>query len=533
MNKGFRKNNLGMTLVELIVAIGIFVAAIVPMLYAFVYSTGFNFKSQKTMQSSGIAQAIIEQCKSVNFDFSDLQATFAMDDSTILDGSRFTVYGDSSGDKEGVNAGKYWIYGVCAENDGGAGRRRYDVAIDFTLITDSVSDYSSIQSMGHTTFNFGDSLSTALRSEDQVAQAIAINKIKDLFIDTNVTCSETLPTLPNGTLGAYFTESDIDRTNIVLDRDIIITVGNPNSFDNLSHGTNDQSVQVLVNYYVGYDSGDDGVADTANFRIDHTARISGHDYHLVISEPLDANYYYGSSGAVPVYQANMGSYTSFNEAASAVYFYYYPGFKSIDSNTVNYRDHFVINNNMSVNAKDHSDAATIDKLDVYLFKQYDHDMDTAHHGLYDSLQEGYRVDIKMNSAGHQTYLYHNLFWKVVEDVSHSPHIFKLQRVVSPGVTVVEGTNCVDCTVSDAAYTSYGSSYKKFNSTWTIPNDDGLSHALSDYAMLPYRHLDYTDYYGTDEQLFESRYRISVYVYPANDHAAGNEVEIMTCEMLNW
>ena len=258
MKKGFRKDNLGMTLVELIVAIGIFVAAIVPMLYAFVYSTGFNFKSQRTMQSTGIAQAIAEQCKSVNYDYSDLQATFAMDDSTILDGSQFTVNGNAGGDKEGVNRGMYWMYGVRATNnttDGTTTRRAYDVAIDFRLITDSVTDYSSIQSMGHTTFNFGDSMSVALRGEDGVAQAKAIEKIKELFADSNITCSETLPTLPAGTLKAFFSESDIDITDIVLDREIVINVSDPGTYSDPTSGA-DESVQVIVNYYCGADSGD-------------------------------------------------------------------------------------------------------------------------------------------------------------------------------------------------------------------------------------------------------------------------------------
>ena len=89
MKKGFKINNNGMTLIELIVAIGIFVAAIVPMLYAFVYSTGYNFKSQKAMQSTGIAQAVMENCKSVSFDYEDLKAYLddASDGSTVFDGS--------------------------------------------------------------------------------------------------------------------------------------------------------------------------------------------------------------------------------------------------------------------------------------------------------------------------------------------------------------------------------------------------------------------------------------------------------------
>lgn len=64
------KDNRGLTLVELLVAVVIFSIAIVPMLYAFVYSTGYSFKAQQTLQSTGIAQAVIEKAKSpgVNMD---------------------------------------------------------------------------------------------------------------------------------------------------------------------------------------------------------------------------------------------------------------------------------------------------------------------------------------------------------------------------------------------------------------------------------------------------------------------------------
>ena len=83
----FKNNNKGMTLVELLVAIAIFAAAIIPMLYAFVYSTAFNFKSQQTMQSTGIAQAIIEKCKGANVDQD--QIVTMLTNGSIFDGTQF------------------------------------------------------------------------------------------------------------------------------------------------------------------------------------------------------------------------------------------------------------------------------------------------------------------------------------------------------------------------------------------------------------------------------------------------------------
>ena len=529
MKTRFKNNENGMTLVELIVAIGIFVAAIVPMLYAFVYSTGFNFKSQRAMQSTGIAQAIAEKCKSLNYKYSDLKATMdCSDPATILDGTDFTING-ISGTKEGINRGMYWLYGVRATNnttDGATNRRAYDVAIRFTEIQDSNTDYSSIQSMGHTTYNFGDTLSIALRNEDQVAQAKVINEINNLFTDSNITCSETLPTLPSGTLSAYFSASDINRTKIVLDRDIVITVSNPNTYNDPSGGSDKQSVQVKVNYYVGFDLGSDGVADTNDCLVTHDVTINHHSYHLVINKPLSSTEDYSySTHTTPIYSVDMGTYYGFNEAASAVYFYYYPGYTSIDSNTANFRDHFQINNNMSVYAKDKS-GADVKKLDVYLFKQYDHSLN---HSVYEDREEQYFCDVKLNSTGHKTYLYHNLLWRVVEDVSHSPHIFKLVELVSPSITIVEGTDCTNCTVSDPTYSNYGASYKAVNTDLT---KNGVSHVISNYAALPYLSLEPATP-GEVNYMFPTRYRISVYVYPAGNNAEGNEIDIVTFEMLNW
>jgi len=531
MKKGFKINNNGMTLIELIVAIGIFVAAIVPMLYAFVYSTGYNFKSQKAMQSTGIAQAVMENCKSVSFDYEDLKAYLddASDGSTVFDGSIFTVNGNSTGAKEGINSGMYWIYGVRATNnttDGTTSRRAYDVAIKPEVIDDSYTDYSYIQSMGHNTYNFGDTLSTALRNEDNVAQYAALHELESLFVDSNITCTPALAApLPAGTLSAFFSTSDINVTKLVLDREIRIVIGDPNTLPNAANSSVlDQSVKVYVDYYLGYDAGSDGVADTPNFRIEHTQNIAGVNRSLVINTSLATDHTYATH-ADPVYSVDMGSYVGFNEAATALYFYYYPGYKSHDPDMCNYRDHIVIDNNMTVYGKDR-DGNNVERFDVYLFKQYQSGISS-----YSSLEEDYDCDVTLNSTGHKTYLYHNLFWKVVEDVTHTPHIFKLVKLVSPGITVSAGTNCHNMTFDDPNYSNYANSYKQFTSS--AANSDGYSHVLSHYAMLPYRHTLFDEDTSGYKRLFPARYRITVYVYSADNHSADGLIETMTIEMLNW
>ena len=521
VNMRFKKSNKGMTLVELIVAIGIFVAAIIPMLYAFVYSTGYNFKSQKTQQATGIAQGVLENCKSLNFDFEDLRDRLDSSSSeTILDGADFTVASE-----EGSNP-TYWLRGVQANNNAESSNRRvYDVRIDITDLNDSITDYSSIQSMGHTTYNFGASLSSLLKSEDSVAQAKAIDAINDLFTDGNITCS-TMTTafrdsLPSGTLAACFSDSDIRVSDIVLDREIMITVSN---HDTYTVGSDKQSVQVIVNYYLSSNGSNPSV-----FHIQHDATIGANTYALKIDKPLGSDYTY-TTHTTPIHSVNFGEYYTFNEPASAVYFYYYPGFDSFDGNTATYKDHFKITNNMTENASDHSGASTVSKLDFYLFRQYDRDLYTASPTVYDNRIENYSCDINMETTGHKTYLYHNLRWKIVEDVTHTPHIFKLVDLVSPGVAFSSASGCVNCTVNDPVYATYGSSYKKYNNASDPVADNGLSHVLSNYPVLPYYHLGYPD---PVNQLFPTRMRVTVRVYSQGHTSAGEEIETMTCEMLNW
>ncbi len=561
MNKGFKKNNIGMTLVELLVAMAIFVAAIVPMLYAFVYATGFNFKSQRTMQATGIAQAIIEKAKSYNYSYDDFSDEIDPNDTnytgTILDGTQFTVMGNAPGAGsnrlEGIQSipsvgtNGWYIYGVRATNNygdavdlGNVHRRAYDVAIRPLRLDDSITDYSTIQSMGKTTFNFADSCVMALRNEDQVAQTKAIEAIKDLITDNSVISYDPVtPAIDTGiiSLSSYLSESDIDIDRIVLDREITIDFGDPDSYQG-SSGTNDQSVRVVVKYYLGFDTSAtiDGIADSSKCVISKPATINGHSYTLKIDhnvrKPGEAAYqdFTYSTHTTPFYEVNFNSYVSFNEAASAAYFYYYPGYMAIDSDHASIRDHFIINNNMTEYGKDKDGTTDIKKLDFYLFKQYDRDFDSSHVGAYSNREEDYRCSIDMTSADHNTYLFHNLYWRVIEDVSQVPHVFKLVKNTTSHITTSVGSDCMICSEADSAYNNYCLSYKYATAPLDL-SKAGTSYVLSNYACLPYYHLVNDD--APHSELLSTRYRITVRVFPEGDHAAGSEIETVTCEILNW
>lgn len=61
-------NNIGMTLVEVLVAMSIVSIAVVPLLHAFVKVTQFSMKGRMLQQTSTVAQTVMENCKAFNVD---------------------------------------------------------------------------------------------------------------------------------------------------------------------------------------------------------------------------------------------------------------------------------------------------------------------------------------------------------------------------------------------------------------------------------------------------------------------------------
>jgi len=72
--KEFNKNNKGVTLVELVVAVIVLSIAIGPLLYTFVFSTRFNANSKVKQRSTAAAQTVMETLKST--DINDVYTMF-------------------------------------------------------------------------------------------------------------------------------------------------------------------------------------------------------------------------------------------------------------------------------------------------------------------------------------------------------------------------------------------------------------------------------------------------------------------------
>ena len=527
--KQISKQNKGMTLVELLVAIAIFAAAIIPMLYAFVYSTGYNFKSQRTMQSTGIAQAIIEKCKGQGVDATNIAV--GLGNGTILNNDPgFTVGGYSPA------PGGYWLTDVRATNvasDTGAGgvdstntsRRYYDVLVVFKEVVDNPivggdgstnlsngrTDSSTLQSMSGVTANFCDMYTSLLQSEDAAAQAQIISIIKnDVIKDSNVS---GYPDTDG--LASAFSESDIIIDRIAVDRYITITATN-------------QGVNVKVEYYLdngGYDGDSNGVGESGTFTLRAKSRvISGTSYTLTCSGTLSSDY--SKDTGSPFYKADFdgtpdNGFDLLGSAASpvpptAVFFYYYPGYRTINDSHMSLNDYFLLDNQMT------SAANSDQRLDFYLFKQYDSSLspaekNTGEHNYKPHIEMKNEVDYKFD-----TYLYHNLLWDVADGSSLAAY------AVSPVIT--EGSFCHNMTVNDVHNTSYAVGFRNPVGGDGDPDaeaDNFESYVLSDYAMMPYRSEPSR---GTRD-MYATRYQITVTVYPAGDHST--PIESMSAEVLNW
>ncbi len=530
MNKGIRKNNKGMTLVELLVAIAIFAAAIVPMLYAFVYSTGYNFRSQRVMQSTGIAQAIIERTKGANVSITQIEAALA-DGSILNSGTQFTVAGVTGA------SGSYTLTGVRtttgsgdAVDAGNANRRAYDVVVEYNEIAGNNTDTSTIQSMSsNMTANFTEANAETLLGEDAVAQSKIIEKIAADVINGSNVYRVGGGTLPVGDHSSNFSENDIIVSRIVIDRKIIITAS-------------DSGVNIKVEYYcAGYDSDDDGIVNSNQFSLEaKTITISGTDYNVGCRGSLSADYTMASGS--PFYVADFDGTPNdgmnlINDRVTAVFFYYYPAYKSVSPTQRNdhrvlatYNDNFVIKNTMTglaTNPDPQPGDVPIDSLDIYIFKQFKDGVFTP--DGYNDAEHHYAPNLDLTSNAIKTNIYHNLLYDVRDGSSLKTYSGSFASNVASHITNHSTTLCFNRTDFD----SYLVTNPGYVNGLRDLSDGNVSHLLSDQASMPYMAEELSGA-GPVDHLFQSRWQITVTVYPAGaPHDGANVIETMTSEFVNW
>ncbi len=504
------KDNRGLTLIELLVAVVIFSIAIVPMLYAFVYATGYNFKAQQTMQSTGIAQAIIEKAKSPGVTIDKLEA--AIMGNTLLDSDVF-----SWGTPIDNGSHSYRIEDVRAVNltEDSSSRRVYDVEINMS--PGVTSNTSVIRSMSDTTANFTDYSSgfnsSLLLIEDQQAKDKLVELIKsNLFTDSHVTIKNGAGvTVDPDSIGLthpgmLFDESDIDLDKLIIRRVIYI--------DCTSAG-----VTAHVDYFCGgfYSYVGGTRSKSASFSASKPVNISGTSYTASVSGGINsASTSYSiitsdnlnpSAGDSPFYRASYNgsnTFTLYSGATDALFFYYYPGYESTGSaDMVNYYDSFIIKN--SVNAADVTDSDGI--FDMYFYKQLN---DTLTAGQMDHGEWNYAPYFNINnSSATMTVDFYNNFLNDIRDTdfydgtygilnSHSGSFAgKLQSDGSSSLLAVTGL---------------------FENKTLLPTSiPGVVFDFDNSNVIPYESVVTT-------------YNITVTVYKDNETTA---IETMSGEVINW
>ncbi len=127
----FHKDNKGMSLVEMIVAIAILSVAVAPLLYTFVYTTRFNAKAKVKQRATNAAMSIMETFKSYEMEKS--RTLFTTPGSQFLDYSTGAAYSFVPDPDEALidpdtPIGTYTITNMSFSADGGD-THKYDVEI--------------------------------------------------------------------------------------------------------------------------------------------------------------------------------------------------------------------------------------------------------------------------------------------------------------------------------------------------------------------------------------------------------------------
>ncbi len=538
-----KNNNTGMTLVELLVAIGIFTAAIIPMLYAFVYSTGFNFKAQQTMQSTGIAQAIIEKCKGANTNTDTLAANLSNGNilkefnnfdvgSVSDDGTTFKLYNVKPKNSDGTDVND-------AVDNGNSSRRAYDVKVILTPQDEAITDYSVPHTMrSGLTANF--LLVDDLKDQDQAFQAAFMEHLKQTISD-NIVISPAPSTQAVKDSIVNYIFDDYDIQNLLLERIITITA-------------DDTEVIVNVDYaYLKYDGATN--LPTRSF----SRNFGGTTYSISLNATPNASLDPAASYFVAPYEHTLLT----GSRAASVYFYYYPAYASsagrdgtngTSDDMSGFQDHFILKNDMTQDYLGNNDPADPNcRLDFYLFKQYPVPDGTNPDwvGSYnvsdiETLDGDYKATIDMEStAPFRTNLYHNLLWNLNtgDEVPAASY-----------PTVTEGAGCYNRTVvvtadpdnlSDRVSGSAEDVTQHFREAFYVyynkPGDSASgvvtgyehdSYILEDRAVVPYA----SEKTGIAlAGRFGARYHIKVVVFPhgADMDNDDNAIEIMESDFLNW
>lgn len=125
MLRGRKRNNRGMSLVEVVVAIAVLSIVMLSVLHSFVYSARYNARSRERQQTTAAAQTVMENFKA--YSVQEIWDQFQTYDPAIA-GSGYHLNGGIGNYYEGTPGGnmKFQITGMQYQNE------EYDVSISLT-----------------------------------------------------------------------------------------------------------------------------------------------------------------------------------------------------------------------------------------------------------------------------------------------------------------------------------------------------------------------------------------------------------------
>lgn len=181
--KGKKKlNNAGLTLVEILVAMAILTAAIIPIMYGYIYSVKNNNRAKDMQQTSVIAHTMIENCKAYDVETID---------EMVRNGAFMPDALDSIVDTANAPANGYLYYfdDVTVYSDGtNRSAQVYDLSMKITPIYgesdlmhyEDMSPYNDAIFIGDATLSTG-SPAVTMESLQAVAYESALQQLQDLI----------------------------------------------------------------------------------------------------------------------------------------------------------------------------------------------------------------------------------------------------------------------------------------------------------------------------------------------------------------
>lgn len=418
-------NNIGMTLVEVLVAMSIVSIAVVPLLHAFVKVTQFSMKGRMLQQTSTVAQTVMENCKAFNVD--DIQKMMlGVTENGIVYGpflkgdyAQYCEYGydinettvvteelDEKGnlvEKDHIlEVQDYYINNIQLDN------QKYGIKFTLTPIFQAKKPIMQSEKMNP-------KLDAVFREEsavvDPVSQQKTMKYYEEMFFE-DVAMGHIAKEIQ--TQSGY----TVNFTNIELFN---------NFYNKEEYDPNYQKCKIhrTITINASNKTITGGVADVATVTYTYRLEAGSYDFNgITYTWPgMEIDY------TVSIY--DNSKHASAGTKLENVYLFYYPAYKK---NVVLFyeSDNIMIENQLK-------DGENPRELNVYLSKQIRENMITDDAKVKESLRQSeLDYDVKLNHDGNRVNIYHN-FETNLGDMSYDTTGWANSEDVNVHVKVWNGT----------------------------------------------------------------------------------------------